>query len=166
MKHYTHPLDMEEAFDDMPDAEFRYLLAGHRIKIMPVRVDILRVLSREKHPLSVVSIIEKIAKSHNGISPYNEATIYRSLEGLTKAKLVNRILIDPDRSYYEIAFGRKHHHHVVCTSCGEIEDVTGCISHDLHDMARSSGLKKFRHIESHSLEFFGICLPCNKEKNI
>ncbi len=94
------------------------------------------------------------------------ATVYRSLELFIKAGLVHCINVGKDRTYYEITFGRTHHHHIICTSCGDIEDVNSCFIMDQEETTKPAqvfGLKKFRRVESHSLEFFGICMSCTKK---
>jgi len=147
--------DPEDAFQHLPDGELRYLLTGARVKITSARLTILRTLKSELRPITASTLVEKLTNA------CDETTAYRALEVLVKTGLVHRIHIDAARSYYEIASGRKHHHHAVCTSCGDIEDVLSCVSLDLNRKANAD-LKKFRHIESHSLEFFGVCKKCEK----
>lgn len=138
--------------DDSPESNLRAYLWGMRIKATNARIDILQHLAGESEPMTVKKIVEKLGKN------VSTMTTYRNLEILADAGLINRIDLGHGHAHYEIAMGRKHHHHAVCTSCGEIEDVTACAKEALEDM--SAGLKKFRDIKSHSLEFFGLCRRC------
>jgi Fur family ferric uptake transcriptional regulator len=134
---------------------FKYLLAGHRLRATPARLRLLEMLSEEKHPLGAADISAKLADVC-GI-----ATTYRALEAMVKAGLVSRVDVGRESAHFEIGTGRRHHHHAVCTSCGDIEDVIACEQAGLHSLA-GSGLKKFKRIESHTLEFFGLCVKCTK----
>jgi Fur family transcriptional regulator, ferric uptake regulator len=148
--------EMEDAFQGLPHAEARYYLAGVRVKATPARMAILDLLMSEKHPISGPSLMKKLKKSSE--VSFDEATLYRSLEALVQSGLIHRVHISHDQSYYESAL-RKHHHHVVCISCGDIEDVDEC-AYEVHLKAAAFGLKKFKGIDRHSLEFFGTCNSC------
>jgi len=138
---------------DPENADFRYHIWSRELKATPVRIAVLRLLSSESEPISAADIYGKLGD--NG----NQATVYRALEALSVAGLIDRISLTAGRVLYEIGYGRKHHHHAICTSCGDIEDVKGCDEEDLNVTARAS-LKKFKRVESHSLEFFGVCKKC------
>lgn len=57
---------------------------------------------------------------------------------------------------YECIFDRHHHHHIVCRTCGKIENVEACILGELEKMLAQKGYTDL----SHSLEFFGVCESC------
>ncbi len=90
----------------------------------------------------------------------NEVTLYRALEAFAATGLVRRVDLGHDHAHYELMLGRGHHDHVVCTSCGTIEDVEGCALVPLEKKALVQS--KFRSIYSHNLEFFGLCRTCAK----
>lgn len=149
----VHVSDGEPDFhDETLEGQLRAYLWGSRIKATDARIDIIKLLSKESYPLTVQAITDKLGPS------YNFRTVYRALDVLAEAELVNRVDFGHDHAHYEIALGRKHHHHAVCTSCGEVEDVMDCATGKIDEMAH--GLKKFKHIRSHSLEFFGLCRKC------
>jgi len=148
--------DLEDGKD-----ELRAMLWLRNLKTTSGRLAILEVLRKEKEPLSVAEIESALLKSNPDATP-GYATIYRTLEVLAKATLVNRINTGDAHSSYELNFGRKHHHHAVCTSCGLIEDIANCDSEELNISARAH-LKNFKSIQSHSLEFFGLCRKCEEK---
>lgn len=148
MKHIHEP--------DTYSSEAQYLLWSAKLKATPGRIALLESLEKEHDPISAPLLMRKIPRTLDRVS------IYRALEALVKAGLVKRINTDPAHSSYELAFGRKHHHHAVCTSCGLMEDVAKCDEKELEAIARRS-TKNFGHINSHSLEFFGICRSCEKK---
>jgi len=141
------------------------MIWGCQLRATPARVNILKALSDAPKPLSINDILKKLKKSR---AANDFATVYRTVEKFAESGLVDRISlgvgggVGGGKSLYEMSLGRKHHHHAVCTSCGAIEDVTACKPKELNDLARR-GLKKFRHIQSHSLEFFGLCRKCEKK---
>ena len=87
------------------------------------------------------------------------ATIFRSLELLTRLGLLSRVHeIDGCHGY--VLCDNSHHHHLVCSQCGRVVNVPNC---DLTEQTRElSRMTKFR-IDSHRLEYFGVCGPCQKK---
>ncbi len=124
-------------------------------KSTKARVDVLRVLSREQYPLSIKELSLRVQAP-------NQSTLYRTLTTLVAKKLVREIMLDKTTARYEIGFGREHHHHIVCTSCGFMEDIHSCTKDDNQRVQKNS--KKFAEVSGHSLEFFGICKSCVKNK--
>ena len=50
-----------------------------------------------------------------------------------------------------------HHHHLVCTGCGAVQDLDQCaVSGALREVADASGYE----IEGHWLELYGRCAAC------
>ena len=140
-----------------------HMLWMNKLRATPSRLALLGALESEPHPVSAVQIKNKLESSRSGGSGRSsrsiKASVYRGLETLVETGLVKRINTGSVEATYEIDFGRKHHHHIVCTRCGDIEDISYCpakrISEDL--LAET---KKFHSIMSHSLEYFGMCNKC------
>jgi Fur family ferric uptake transcriptional regulator len=154
-----HQENNERVFNlDEEGTELRYLLAGYRVRATSARLNLIELLLDEKKPLSAADISKKME------NVCDTATTYRALDALVKAKLINRLEIGRDAAYFEIAIWRKHHHHMVCTSCGDMEDVEGCFSDEIHKIAETSKLKKFKRVDRHALEFFGLCTRCDSIK--
>jgi len=136
------------------ESEFAAVLRAMGRRATPARVDILTALATERYPVSIRDLAARVPA-------YDESTLHRSLETLEAAGLVKKIRSDPARSRYEIEIGRPHHHHVTCTSCGAMEDVTGCvIDVSLHRLEGRLRTRRFSRITDHSLEFFGLCKRC------
>jgi len=140
--------------EDLKDGkdEFRAMLWSKRFKATSGRMALLEALDKEKEPLSVVELEKKLPSM-------DSPTIYRTLQALVKARLVSRINTGKAHASYEVALGRIHHHHAICTLCGLVEDVMNCDSQELNASVRVH-LKKFKLIKNHSLEFFGLCRKC------
>lgn len=127
----------------------------HRMRATPQRLQLLEYLEKTRKPLSASALIEHFKKE------VDTATIYRSLKAMTDAGILRRIDFQHGHAHYEPA--RRDHHHLICKKCGKVEDVTGC---DFKEMQRSvlKKSKNFASVTQHSLEFFGLCKTCARDK--
>jgi len=114
------------------------------------RKGILATLTRATKPLTAAEI-----QSCLGTAAHT-ATVYRALQDLVQSGEVRQVELGGRAARYEL--NTEHHHHIVCTSCGEIEDVHA-EPKGLEGKVLSQS-KKFKTVSSHSLEFFGVCKEC------
>ena len=125
------------------------------VKATQPRMAVVKALVNERRPISAFNLQTKLSK-------VSVASVYRILEAFVDSGVVDRINTGRVHAMYEISSGRKHHHHVICTRCGDMEDVeTGkdCSALKVQHLAVAhSG--KFSSISKHSLEFFGLCKKC------
>lgn len=133
--------------------EINTLLRNGELKITKARQVILDVFLNSKKPISVKEIKSKL-------KDMDEVTIYRNIEILASSGLISRIAISNERAYFEHV--NDHHHHVVCTVCGAIEDIHDCVVPTTTLVLKKA--KSFSKIISHSLEFFGVCKTCHNKK--
>lgn len=93
----------------------------------------------------------------------SQSSIYRNLAILEQAGAVRRLSSTDDTGRFELAEElSEHHHHLVCSACGGIEDITlpDEIEDALHDaVTRAQGDRSF-HIDAHHLELVGTCGDC------
>ena len=142
--------------EDIGDGKnyFRHMLWSRKMRATPGRMALLRELEKTPKPLS-------IAELHATLPSLNDASIYRAIEALVEGGLVDRIDTGTAHSSYELALGRSHHHHLICTSCGDIEDVKDCLEQKTEQRVLATS-KKFSSLSRHALEFFGMCNKCEK----
>jgi len=118
------------------------------------RIAVLSFLHKQKHPVS----IQDIAGHLDGI--VDQVTVYRIIDAAKKIDLVKEIHFGTGSIFYELTPDGHGHHHVVCTSCHTIADVSSC-----HEALLSKDALKeapeFASITGHSLEFFGLCKSCS-----
>jgi Fur family ferric uptake transcriptional regulator len=83
------------------------------------------------------------------------ATVYRSLEALKLGGVVQARLLSNGETVYGLIQSDKHH--LTCLQCGTSIPIDDCPVHDLEAQLRRS-----QHFEIyyHTLEFFGLCSPC------
>jgi len=116
------------------------------------RLRIYEVLHAASRPLSIVSIIERL-----GTARIDHVTVYRTLEAFERAGMAARVEFGKGRAFFELAL-RDHHHHLVCDSCGDVEDVH--VPHRTLEQQALRGSRRFSSISSHTMEFFGTCAKC------
>lgn len=129
-------------------------LKSQGLKTTPARVAILEMLQKSKKPLSVQKILKGLISTHT-----DQATVYRTVEHLRKAGLIRRVDLEHGHAHYELN-SSEHHHHIVCENCGRLEDISKCDIPGLEkEILKTTGFAK---VNSHSLEFFGLCSKCAK----
>lgn len=86
------------------------------------------------------------------------ATVYRSVEMLFGAGLLDRIEFADGTHHYRVC-GGSHHHHLTCTDCHRVVEVNICLPTD--QLIALENQTNFA-IEGHSLNIFGRCADCRK----
>lgn len=129
------------------------LLKTAGLRATQPRLRVLAILEESTYPLSVADIASVLKKP-----TVDQVTVYRTLETFVQAGIVQHLELHQGRSYFELAT-REHHHHLVCRTCGRVEDVEGC---EMDSMERKVAKKSkhFSTVSSHALEFFGDCKTC------
>ncbi len=130
-------------------------LRRNGLKATRGRVAILSTLQKKCVPMSVAEISVSLPVK------INQTTIYRTLEVLMESGDIRQVELGHAHSHYEIVKGTSHHHHIICKSCGKIEDVHICGQKDLERSVLKKS-KSFHIIKNHALEFFGVCDHCVK----
>ncbi len=84
------------------------------------------------------------------------ATVFRTMKLLLDLNVVCRVLMEDGSLHYRLST-RGHHHHLVCRSCGRVEDFSKCdVSSLVDELARNTAYQ----IEGHWLEVYGRCASC------
>lgn len=128
------------------------------LKVTPQRLVILDVLERSTHPLSISTLLQRLAKKSA-----DKVTVYRNLEELSARGMIRQVNLEHNHAHYEL-IGKTHHHHLICTNCGRIEDFEVCYSDKITASALKSA-KHFKRIDRHALELFGLCTSCSAKKS-
>jgi Fe2+ or Zn2+ uptake regulation protein len=90
------------------------------------------------------------------------ATIYRTVDLLLAEGYLDRISFADGTHRYRTC-GDAHHHHVTCVQCQRVVEVNACLPPEL--LAAISANTDFS-IEGHSLELFGRCAACRRERSL
>jgi Fur family ferric uptake transcriptional regulator len=87
------------------------------------------------------------------------ATVYRTLQTMAEAGEVDILRTDDGEALYRRCESAKHHHHLVCRTCGTTVEISGDgVETWAEEMAARHG---FTAIE-HTLDLFGQCADCSR----
>jgi Fur family ferric uptake transcriptional regulator len=117
------------------------------------RKNIFEAIEHFDKPVSVQDIFSYLKKQKEEI---DLTSIYRNLELMRKAGIVDIILFGEGKKRYELKNISEHHHHLVCEKCGDVEDIEMQEKDLLKDVKKQTKFK----ILKHNLEFFGLCQDC------
>lgn len=135
----------------------RVLLGAQGYFWTQARAAVLTVLTTHPRPLRAEEIHRALQNRHINLS-----SVYRALRLFETLNIVRRVALGKGAPRYELADGyRDHHHHLVCDTCGRIEDVTTCpveAGRLTQQIQRRTGFA----VRSHVLELFGLCRSCRR----
>jgi Fur family ferric uptake transcriptional regulator len=89
------------------------------------------------------------------------ATVYRVLTQFEQAGLLARNHFDDGKAVFELNEG-KHHDHLVCLSCGRVEEF-----YDSEIEKRQQRIAKERgfSLQDHALSMYGYCADCGNRSH-
>lgn len=132
------------------------LLKEKGYKITPARLAILEIFAKNKTPITAEKVYKELKQGKEN-KDINEATVYRTLTTLQEGKIINKVDLRKNASFFELA--QEHHHHITCLECDMVEDFESKeVEKLLGGIVRNSS--KFINIKDHSLEIFGLCRMC------
>lgn len=135
-------------------ASARLREAGHRYT--SGRRLLVQLLARSGQPMTIPEILDR----RPGLA---QSSAYRNLAVLEQARLVRRLVTNEEYARFELAEDlTEHHHHLVCSNCGAVEDVRvpprleRSMERALEEMTNDSGFSAV----SHRLDLIGTCRAC------
>ncbi len=142
-------------FRDRAHEQFGRFLDGRGLRYTAERQAVVGVVF-EKHRHFEADDLLLWARDHR--PRVSRATIYRTLELLVAAGLVRQMTFgDKSTQHYEQVLGIPHHDHLICTSCGRVQEVFSA------DLEREQDALCAKHgfvAQHHNLEVFGLCKKC------
>ncbi|MEA1892381.1 MAG: Fur family transcriptional regulator [Campylobacterota bacterium] len=130
--------------------DYTQILREHNLKATPQRLAIANVLDARGH-ITIESLYEIMLKKFNSISL---ATIYKNINIMLENSFVQEVKIPHAKSVFELK--KTAHSHLVCDTCGEVEDIAIDLSNIIDNVAKTDNFK----IESASLILSGFCKNC------
>jgi Fe2+ or Zn2+ uptake regulation protein len=120
------------------------------------RESLLEALVTAPRPLTIPEILDE----RPGLA---QSSVYRNLVVLEEAGVVHRVVGADDFARWELAEHlSEHHHHLICASCGRVEDVPASaglersVAAAAAAITRSTGFRTQRH----RLDLVGLCATC------
>jgi len=133
------------------------LLRQRGYKVTPQRRAVLNIIASNHDHLTPAGIHEMVSREHPGIGL---VTIYRTLDLLAELGLICEVHSGGNCRSYLMRRPREHHHHLICSGCGRVDDFTDC---DLGELEQRVSEGTGFEIASHLLEFTGRCRNCRGE---
>lgn len=127
-----------------------------RQRYTPGRRQLVELLAATARPVTIPELVELGARQ-------SQSSLYRNLAVLEQCGAVHRLTSSDDVSRYELTEElSEHHHHVVCSVCGHVEDVTLSpdVEHALSAAAAQAGREHDYTVETHRFELVGTCRTC------
>ena len=127
-----------------------------RQRLTPKRAAILEILAAAPRPLTIPEILA----AGDGLA---QSSVYRNLVLLEDASVVHRIVTTDEFARFELAEELTgHHHHLICSQCGTVEDVPASsgLEASLADaVAQIDAATGFR-TKAHRIDLVGLCRDC------
>ena len=141
-------------YDGKDRKELQAALRNRGFRSTEGRLALLAVLKSAHTPLSIPDIMKKLDGN------LDEVNVYRALEALSDKGLLARS--DTRRGGARYEYAHSHHHDLICKDCGLTEDVEECADKRMEQRALGNS-RAFAVIQTHALEFFGLCHMCAKQ---
>ncbi len=132
------------------------LAAGGR-RLTQQRVAVAETLAAARRALSAQELTDRIRQTHPTIG---RATVYRALEAQVEDGMASRFERDGHEWAY-IACDARHHHHLVCTRCQAVEDLTEDLVAPM--LGAVSRYHDFQ-VDHAALDFYGLCGRCRQRR--
>lgn len=132
-------------------------LRGDAQRYTAGRRRLVEVLRGAPHPLTIAEVLDRDGS-------LAQSSAYRNLGVLEEAGVVHRVVTDDEFHRFELteAVTGHHHHHLVCSRCGRVEDFTVAprlearLDEALDQAASASGFVP----DHHRLDLVGTCVEC------
>lgn len=113
-----------------------------------------KIIEMDKTHFTADDLVDEFRDSRPRVS---KATVYRALGVLTEADIVEEHYFGDAFKVFELAEGRDHHDHFMCTSCGKIIEF---FSERMEKLQEKVAEEHDFHPTHHSQKIFGICKAC------
>ena len=117
------------------------------VRVTRQRLAVLDAVAAQQGSFSVVDVYDRARKRAPSLGL---ATVYRTVELLRDAGSIRQLA----GAYVRCHAG--HHHHLVCLSCGSVEETELCGAPSPAVLERRHGFRA----ESHELDVYGLCARC------
>jgi len=136
----------------------KHLKSSGNLRSTSSRIAVLNAVLQSQGHFDAESLYYRMISGGTKIS---KATVYNTLDLLQECGLVSKYRFTEHSSRYEKAFGRPHHHHLICLECGDLIEF---VNERLNRIQEEVCSEKNFSPQSSSLQIFGTCAKCRKSK--
>lgn len=126
------------------------VFSNHNLRVTRPRKVIFETLKNAVKPLSQV----EIAKANPSV---DKVSVYRTIDVFMKLGIVTSVPHGWKQRYELATPFRPHHHHLLCTGCGNVEEIQ---SDKLEQIIRILADKQKFKATGHTFEITGLCNVC------
>jgi len=144
-----------------PSSEQVHATVSERLRAVGQRLTanrqaLLDALTASARPLTIPEILDQRPD-------LAQSSVYRNLVVLEEADVVHRVVGTDEFARWELTEDLAgHHHHLICASCGRVEDVPASAGLERSVAAAAAAITRttgFR-TQHHRLDLVGVCENC------
>lgn len=132
---------------------FTQYMTQHKLRRTPERFAILEQVFEMSTHFSIDALHTRLEEGGYHVS---RATVYNTIELLTRCGLVRRHAFAAQSPQYEKIAGLTKHYHLVCTRCGKIREIKDT---EIDMLLGTRRFGKF-HAAYIDLNIYGLCATC------
>lgn len=132
-------------------------LAGVDQRYTRLRRVLVETLAAAGRPLTVPEILASAPE-------LVQSSAYRNMTALIDVGVVRRVAGSDDHGRFELAEDLLgHHHHLVCATCGKVEDVhpSPKLERALAQAAQAVAEEQGYEVTEHQFDMLGLCPECH-----
>ena len=117
----------------------------------------MQIVHKAEQPLAIHDILAAGGR-------LAQSSVYRNLVVLEHAGVVRRLVAAGGSARYELAEDlTEHHHHLICTSCGTVEDLPAPVGLERTVQEATATLASRRgfRVRAHRVDMLGLCVRCS-----
>lgn len=118
------------------------------------RVDIRALLAETSEFTSAQTLFTSLKAQGLNIGL---ATVYRTLNDMVELREVDVARTETGEQLYRLC-GSAHHHHLICTNCGQTIEIQAPLEGWVGSVADTYGYANVHHI----VDLYGLCPDCQK----
>jgi len=146
-------MDTQAAHDILTE----HLKRGGKQRVTAERFAVLDAVMQSQGHFDAEGLYYRIISSGIKVS---KATVYNTLDLLQECGLVSKYRFAENTSRYEKAYGRPHHHHLICLKCGDIIEF---VNDKLERIKEDVCAEKSFNPQNSTLQVFGTCSKCRRK---
>lgn len=133
-------------------SNYTSLLKEYNLKVTPQRLAIVEELYVNGH-MNIDDLYRKLLAKFPSISL---ATIYKNINAMVEKVFLSEVKIPNSKSVYELT--KNEHAHIVCSSCGCIEDIIV----DSSSVIQQVNTMNSFNVDKADIVLSGVCKNCSK----
>jgi Fur family ferric uptake transcriptional regulator len=122
-----------------------------RARMTRQRRAVLDAIAAARGSFTVVELYDRARRDEPRLGL---ATVYRTVELLRRTGALRPLPGDARPAYVRCHPG--HHHHLVCLTCGAVEETDLCAAPSVAEVHRRHGFQA----EAHEVDIYGVCARC------